>query len=52
MIIYHQKIFAGFAGAQVIYSFFFIRQRVSITSAAVPPSGPVAGSLALTGVGI
>ncbi len=52
MIIQHQKNIAAFVGAHVIYSFFFIRQRISATSEAAPPSGPVAGSLALTGVGI
>ena len=52
MIIYHQKNIAAFAGNHIRYAMFFIQQRISVTSAAAPPSGPPAGSLALMGVGI
>ena len=56
MIIYHQRNIAAFAGNHIVYWIgqpLRIRQhRISVTSAAVPPSGPVAGSLGLMGVGI
>ncbi len=53
MIFYQQRNIAAFAGN--FRSFWILqpfRQLISATSAAAPPTGPIAGSLALTGVGI
>jgi hypothetical protein len=54
MVRHLQSNIAAFAGNFTRISVLqtFVTQKISVTSAAVEPTGPVAGSLALTGVGI
>ena len=54
MIIYHKNHVAAFVGNHTVIWMArpLLKQVITITSAAAPPSGPPAGSLALMGVGI